>query len=341
MSLDTVQTGNITLPDAPAIAGLSFRHFRGDEDYPAMLEVNTGSKIADSMGNDLHTLASLKYAYGTTKNHDPHRDVLIAEVDGKMVAFNRVFWENELEGNRIYSHFGFVLPEWRGKGVGAAFIRHIERRAREIDASAPSPAKGVSFLSTTARDTMVGLEELLKSGGYEGVRYEFHMETPNLEHIPDAPMPEGVEVRPAKPEHYRAVMEANAEAFRDHWGAEETDETDLDRWINDPMSQPALWVVAWDGDQVAGSILNFINHEYNQKFGRKLGYTESISVRRPWRRRGLARAMIALSQHKHKELGMEQVALGVDTQNPSGALQLYESMGYEVTGRETVYRKQL
>ena len=123
------KSDSIALPDAPAIPGLSFRHFRGDEDYPAILAVNNGSKIADSLEHDLHTLESIKHTYGTTRNHDPFRDMLIAEVDGKMVAYNRVFWERELDGPRVYWHFGFVLPEWRGKGLGRAMIRWAEGRA--------------------------------------------------------------------------------------------------------------------------------------------------------------------------------------------------------------------
>src|SRR5437867_1257723 len=103
-TVNTSQTGNtrtadnISVPGAPAIPGLSFRHFRGEEDYPAMLEVNNGSKIADDLGHDLHTLDTIRHVYGTTRNHNPFKDVLIAEVDGRMVAFNRVFWEREIEG---------------------------------------------------------------------------------------------------------------------------------------------------------------------------------------------------------------------------------------------------
>jgi len=50
---------------------------------------------------------------------------------------------------------------------------------------------------------------------------------------------------------------------------------------------------------------------------------------------------LARSMKLHRDLGMTQTALGVDTENPSGALQLYESMGYEVVSRSTTYRKAL
>jgi len=62
-------------------------------------------------------------------------------------------------------------------------------------------------------------------------------------------------------------------------------------------------------------------------------------VRRPWRRRGLARALIARSFGVIKELGMTEAALGVDAENISGALQLYKSMGFQVVKRYTTYRK--
>lgn len=337
MSTDLVVNDNITLPDAPDIPGLSFRHFRGDEDYPSMVEINRTSKIADGLDFDLHTLETMKHAYSTTPNHDPYKDVFIAEIDGKMVAFNRAYMRKESDGSRVYWHFGFVLPAWRGKGIGSALIHAIERRIKEIEAG--QAQEGPAFASTMVFNEQPALDELIKSEGYKAVRWEFHMETPNLDNIPDVPMPEGLEIRPVKPEHMHAIWAANSEAFQDHWGAEVPDETDFERFMSYPLLEPELWVVAWDGDQVAGSILNYINREHNKQTGRKLGYTESISVRRPWRRKGLARAMLARSMQVHKELGMTHTALGVDTQNPSGALELYKSMGYEVVGGATFYRK--
>jgi mycothiol synthase len=337
----TRPTQSIAVQDAPSIPGLTFRHFDRDTDYPAMLEVNNGSKIADGLDYDLHTLETITHGYNSTRNHDPRKDVLVAEVDGEMIAYNRVFWDRELEGPRVYWHVGFVLPEWRGKGLGRAMIRWSETHARGIEATQADLEKVTAYASTQVYSNMVGLENLLKAEGYEPVRYEFHMETPDLDHIPDVPMPEGLEIRPAKPEHYKAIWASNQEAFRDHWGAGEFDESDFDRWITNPLLEPDLWVVAWDGDQVAGSIHNYVNHEYNERSGRKLGYTEDISVRRPWRKRGLARAMLARSMQIHKERGMTQTALSVDTQNPSGALRLYESMGYLVISKSTIYRKKL
>jgi mycothiol synthase len=331
---------DITLEDAPAIEGLTFRYFQGEEDFPAILAVNHASKVADKLEHDLHTLETIKHVYSATPYHDPRTDMLLAEVHSKLLGFTRVFWQREIDGPRNYWHFTFILPEWRGRGLERALIRWAEGRAREMEAG-HAEGSASAYVATEIYSNQEGLESLLQAERYEPVRYAFHMETPDLDHIPDAPMPEGLEVRPATPEHYRAIWEASVEAFRDHWGATELDEGYFDRWIKSPQVQPELWVVAWDGDQVAGSILNYVNHRYNAQTGRKLGYTEIISVCRPWRRKGLARALLARSMQMHKERGMTQTGLGVDTQNLTGALRLYESMGYEVKGRTTTYRKPL
>src|SRR5689334_20893504 len=76
-----------------------------------------------------------------------------------------------------------------------------------------------------------------------------------------------------------------------------------------------LWVVAWDGDQVAGVVQNWIWPEENETLGVKRGWLEHVSVRRPWRRRGLGRAITKLSLERFREAGMTDAMLGMDTQN--------------------------
>jgi ribosomal protein S18 acetylase RimI-like enzyme len=107
------------------------------------------------------------------------------------------------------------------------------------------------------------------------------------------------------------------------------------------MSDTSLWRVAWDGDEIAGQVRSFISAEENERFGRKRGYTEHITVRRPWRRRGLARALIAASFPLLRARGMTEAALGVDTENVSGALRVYEGCGFRPIARSTTYRKSL
>ena len=154
--------------------------------------------------------------------------------------------------------------------------------------------------------------------------------------------PEGVEVRPVLPEHYRAIWDASNEAFHDHWGYSEPTEEDYKQWLESKIIfQPDLWQIAWDkeSNEVAGQVRTFINHPENEKYNRKRGYTEFISVRRPWRKRGLARALIVQSLRLQKELGMTESALGADSENISGAIRIYETCGFRVVKQSAICRK--
>jgi mycothiol synthase len=326
----------ISVPDAPSIPGLTFRCFRGEADYPAMSAVIDGSKEADGIERT-DTVEDIARNYRHLFNCDPDRDMLFVEMDGQVAGYSRVWWQKELEGGRLYQHFAFLLPESRGKGIGRAMLRHNERRLQEI--AAEHPADGPRLFEAWAADTEVHWTSLLLGEGYEPVRHHFDMVRPDLENVPDLPLPAGLEVRPVQPEQYWTVWKAAQEAFQDHWGETEWQDEWFEEWQESPTFTPDLWQVAWDGDQVAGMVQSFINHEENAEYGRQRGYTENISVRRPWRRRGLARALIARSFRVIKEQGMTEAALGVDAQNPNGALQLYRGMGFRTVKQYSTYRK--
>jgi GNAT superfamily N-acetyltransferase len=137
------------------------------------------------------------------------------------------------------------------------------------------------------------------------------------------------------------VIEGLVEAFRDHWGSSPFTEENYQAFISSPQFQPALWQVAWDGDQVAAGILNFVDEEANKQFNIQRGWTDPIFTRRPWRKRGLARALLVRSLQMFKDMGMTEARLGVDTQNPNGAFGLYESCGFVPVLRTVIYEKKL
>ena len=335
--MSTKQT--IVVRDAPTIPGLSFRSFRGEADYPAMVAVINGSKDADGAEWTL-SADDVARNYRHLADLDPERDMLFSEVEGQVVAYSRVSWSREDAGTRLYRQFVHMLPEWRVNGLRRAMLHHNEGRLREI--AAGHPDDGPRFYEAFASTTETHWASLLESEGYGGVRFSFEMVRPDLENIPDRPLPEGLEVRPVKPDQIDVIWAAAKEAFRDHWGfSEEEWDRELAEWRDAPTFQPHLWQVAWAGDQVAGMVQNFVNEAENEEYGRKRGYTEGISVRRLWRRQGLAKALIARSFRLLKELGMEEAALGVDVDNPNGALQLYKSMGFQEVKRHTTYRKPL
>ena len=74
---------------------------------------------------------------------------------------------------------------------------------------------------------------------------------------------------------------------------------------------------------------------------RRQGWVNSVGVRRAWRRRGIARALVAESLCVLRGAGMTSAGLGVDAENEHGALGIYEACGFRVARTDRIYRKPL
>lgn len=333
-----ILTDQIDVANAPAIPGLVFRRFRGESDYPKMAALIQRASDGDQMDRAV-TPEEVAQNYEHLYNSSAQTDMLFAEVDGEVIAYSRVWWwQVEATKERVYGGIAYLLPEWRRKRIGRAMLAWNQQRCREI--AAEHPEDGERFFFGFAADCETGAVHLLKNDGYEVTTQHATMVRPDLENIPDAPFPDGIEVRPVEPEHLRPIWEAEIEAFRDHWGFAEPDADGFQSFLDEPfMDDRSLWRVAWAGDQVAGMVRSFINPVENEQFKRLRGWTEHISVRRPWRRQGLARALLCLSLQAVKERGMTEAALGVHLENPNHASRLYESVGFRVSRIHFEYRK--
>lgn len=332
-------TVSIDMAGAPAVPGLRFRGYRGEEDLPAMLPVYAAAHAADGL-EDVPTLEQLTLNYRTLVNCDPAHDIVLAEVHDEVVAYARVFWTDLVEGGRVYENFGFVHPDWRRRGIGGAMHRHNEARLREIAAEHVGVAP--KWFGSESANTDAGNLALLRADGYEPARFFYDMVLPSLAEVAAAPMPDGVVLRPVTRDQYRSIWLAAAEAFRDHWGESAWSEQDWMRFEADPANaDPALWRIGWDGDEIAGVVTTTVPVEENAAHGRARVYVASVSVRRAWRRRGLARALLSHSLVAAREAGYTSASLGVDTDSPTGATALYESLGFVPERTFTAWRKPL
>lgn len=331
----------VIIPEAPAIEGLRFRRHRGDEDFARMVAVVNGSAKADAIER-VDTAEVVRNNYQHLTNCDLAKDFVIFEVEGQpndgVIGYSRLFWHQEdATKDRLYTSFAFLLPEWRRKGIGSAVLKHNQRRMREIAAGHPDDGK--KYFASFGTKTEINTNYLLLNDGYEVASIGAVMVRPDLENIGTTELPEGVEVRPATEDQFEQIWAAELEAFRDHYGFAESNQTPIAQWLEDPNYDPTLWRVAWQGDEVVGMVRSFINKTENDEFKRQRGWTEYISVRRPWRKMGVARALLNRSLHAIKERGMTEGALGVHVDNPNGAFHLYESCGFEVVRTDYEYRK--
>ncbi len=335
MSQDTDARLPLQVRDAPAIPGLTFRRFRGETDYAPMVAILDACNLADHL-DYTNSVAEIAFVFAHLTNCAPFRDMLFAQVGDETIAFSRVWWVKDNASCRLYLSLGFVHPAWRRRGLGTAMLRYNENHLRAIARDHAATAK---TFRTWATDEEYGALALFALAGYVPVRHYIVMSRPIDAPLPGTTLPPGLQVRPVQPDQIRAIWEAKEEARRDHWDYRPATGQDYDRWTTDRLFAPELWKVAWEGDQVVGMVLNRLDLEQNEKYGLRRGYSQGVFVRRPWRRRGLARALLAQSIAMFKRMGMEETALGVDTRNPHGALALYESMGYREIKRHSFFNK--
>ncbi len=248
-------------------------------------------------------------------------------------------WRIPRDGELVFEVGGHVVPAYRRRGIGRALLGENIRRARE---RAAADTTGMpALLGGFADEREVAGRALLEGAGFELVRHFFLMRRPDLGTVPEPSLPAGLEIRPVTPDQYRAIFDGEAEAFRDHWGHREPTEDDYRLTFEHPELDTSLWAVAWDGDEVAGVVQTWIWPEENARLGVSRGWLERISVRRPWRRRGLGGALTAAAMVRLRERGITEAMLGVDAENPTGALGLYERLGFVVDKRERAYRRAL
>ena len=333
-------TGNIrtaTLADVPGLPGIRARHFADASDYERLADLTVEANLADGIPY-LPSAQNLQVEMDAAEGADPVDDVILVERDGRVIGAAGV--ERVVrEGVPNYQIWGTVDPSVRRHGLGSALLEWNLQRAR-VRASREDPLVRVE-LAGFAEDAEIGHRALLTKAGFKAVRHFFLMRRQGLDDIPDAPLPERLEIRPVTEDQWRTILAAENEAFRDHWGHREMGESAYTATFGRAELDTSLWVVAWDGDEVAGVVQNWVWPTENERLGVKRGWLEHISVRRPWRRRGLARAITAASLVKYREVGLDEAMLGVDSENPNGALGLYEGLGFKQESRAAAYRREL
>lgn len=258
---------------------------------------------------------------------DLERDVFLLDLDGRLGAYASI---DDRGGGRLVVD-GYVHPELTGRGLGSELLRLTEARARE----GQPPGTRVSLQNATLRG-MPGIDELYAAHGYHVERHFWRM-VADLEQEPQVVVPAGVEIRLAgDPEERQLLHQVIEDAFGDHWESQRRPYEEWAKRVFDVSGfDPTLLWVATAGGEVVGA-----NLCYWKRHG-DWGWIGSLGVRRPFRRRGIAEALLATAFRELWHRGERRVALGVDAQSPTGATRLYEKAGMTVFFEALVYEKEL
>ena len=258
----------VDLAGAPAIPGLRSRFFADTSDYEALASLFGVANQADQVPW-FPTAQNIELEMGGGDGADPVNDIVLVEVDGRLVAGTGL--ERTLrEDGPTYDIWGAVDPAYRRRGLGTALLRWTMAQAR-VRASREDPRTAVHVRGFT-EDTETGHRALLEAAGFRTVRHFFLMRRTGLDDVPDAPLPQGLEIRPVAEDQWRTIFDAENEAFRDHWGHREMTDSDFRRTYSADELDTDLWVVAWDGDQVAGVVQTWVRPEENERLGVRRGW---------------------------------------------------------------------
>lgn len=276
---------------------------------------------------------------------DPARDSIAGfDSHGRMLARGLVSARAQAGAQvRVFLE-GDVHPSARGRGVGAALLRWLEGRATErlrelergVDRGVPR------LIATHYADGDAHRASLQAAAGFVPMRWFAEMLRPLDQPLPAAHVPEGIELLPWTTERNEDTRDAHNDAFRDHWGSSPVSHEEWRHQHADAASfRPELSRVAVDRGAVVAYAACHRYPEDDAATGRSSVWLETIGVRRAYRRRGLASAVIVDVLAALRAARLDAAELGVDSSNPSGAFGLYERLGFRETRRWVFTGKQL
>ncbi len=258
-----------------------------------------------------------------------HQSCVAVDAGGRIVGYGQVY--NATSASPVLAVA--VHPDHQRQGLGKLLLRVIEAQARKLLARTDLPPEKTRSLVAQVSGRNPAAQNLLRNAGY-AFTSAFHVMEARLTTPPQPPAPpSGIVLHDFVPgRDDQAVYEADEEAFLDERG--KTPRT-FARWTRRMNMvegfDPSLWLIAWDGDVIAGLMLCEVE--------RGKGRIHHLGVRRPYRRRGLGMCLLKQMMLRFWERDIRNLILNVDAESLTGANRLYELAGFEVSNRYINYRK--
>jgi mycothiol synthase len=224
------------------------------------------------------------------------------------------------------------VPLSEDDDVRTALFAWLEERARERAAGRDGALLRFFLWAQDEPE-----RRLLERAGYRLIRHSYRMRIDFEGEPPEPEWPAGTQVRTVGDEDMEAVYETHQETFEDSWEHTRDSYDEWRHWLHGEGFDPSLWFLAEADREPAGVSLCRLYDGVEPG----LGWVSVLGVRRPWRRRGLGRALLLHSFHELGRRGCRAVGLGVDAESLTGANRLYENAGMRVVRRSDFYEKSL
>ncbi|MBN2115259.1 MAG: GNAT family N-acetyltransferase [Anaerolineales bacterium] len=319
-------------------AGFTVRGARLEDVEPALELYNAWSQSV--IQEDEITDANAIRNEWKSPGFDPADDIrLVFAPNGEMAGYIEV-WTTAKPPVHPWI-WGRVHPRYEGLGIGTWMLQWSEERAAQVLQRVPAglrfaPHVGIFSKAEKSR-------KLFEDMGYRYIRSSYQMRIEMEAPVPEPVWPAGITLRTYNPEtDAETVYRAEVDSFRDHFGfTEQPFEEGFERFKHFQIEyegfDPTLLFLAMDGEEVAG--INICRpHSYDDPH---LGWVDTLGVRRPWRKRGIGLALLRHSFNEFYRRGYRKAGLGVDAQNLTGALRLYENAGMHIYHAFDRYEKEL
>ncbi|HEY0756829.1 MAG TPA: GNAT family N-acetyltransferase [Ktedonobacteraceae bacterium] len=254
---------------------------------------------------------------------------LVFDASGRLLGYGLIQHTMYVQ----YSFSACIQPDYSDARLGEYLLEQAEGWAREHIERA-EPGVRVILKSWLPGNDQTG-RQLYERWGLREIRRFWHMEIDLAESPPVPVWPAGIELRPYRPElDERLAFRIIDTAFRDHWGHIPNRFAKWKHWtIERPGFDPSLWFIAYKDGQAVGGVFCEA-----QDAG---GWVDDLAVLREARGEGLGTALLLHSFNEFYRRGKRVVGLGVDSQNLTGALRLYQRAGMHRVQENINYEKEL
>lgn len=281
-------------------------------------------ETAELYGERAETADSVRL-WLTGPDLDPATDARVAFVGDRIAGYA------DLSGHPEPKYWADLrVPRSERDDVRQALFEWLEGRFEERAAGRQG-----ALLRFFAWSPDEPVKRLLEHSGYRLIRHSFRMRIDFSGAPPEPEWPEDVTVRNPTDSDMTTVYETHQESFEDSWEHARDPINEWQHWLRSSDDfDPTLWFLAEEDGHPAGVALS---KPHDAEEG--LGWVSVLGVRRPWRRRGLGRALLLHAFREFHRRGFTAVALGVDASSLTGAVRLYENAGMRVVRRSDIYEK--
>ncbi|NER78210.1 MAG: GNAT family N-acetyltransferase [Leptolyngbya sp. SIO1D8] len=311
--------------------------YQSDADLAAIAQLINTCHITDELENRT-SVTNLQESF-THPQFDATCDLrLWRDGEGDLVAAAGL-WRRPPE-TEVLGRLEFEIhPQVRGQGLENDIIAWAEQRLQEIGKELALPI----VLHSGCRNSLQARQSLLVRSGFSPERYFFRLQRSLYDPIPAPKLPAGWKIRSVDSQKdAEAWVELFNQSFVDHWNHQPITLEAFHYYRRFSTYDANLDLVI---ETQAGQLVTFcaskIDPEQNVRLGLKEGHVCLLGTRRGYRRLGLARSLLSESLQRLKAVGMDISTIGVDAQNPLGALALYESVGFQKVRSSTVFCKRL